>query len=196
MTHETVLTLLAHHGIREGTRVRVEDIDGEVSEGAYRGEVTYDDVNLNGPGSSDPAGIRLAQADGGECWIVSADIRSIATPPAVAMTGMDDRQSIPDDATRNAVGIGGSQLVGKTIVACYELDGSESDEVLLLCDDGTSALVGCDPGWVNDDCTVRDPERWEVYFADTTATEAGQLARDMYADRPGGRRLPGPPTRG
>lgn len=84
---------------------------------------------------------------------------------------------ITDGMTSGAAGADVSSLVGRTIVAAHEVEGSDRSEALLLLDGGTSILLSCDPGYVDEDCTIRDPRRWEVVLYDATDTPAGRAAR-------------------
>jgi len=97
-----------------------------------------------------------------------ATILSTVTPPTVT-----------DIQTREAMGADPSELVGKKIVQVVEVEDSDRCEATLVCDDGSSYLLSCDPGYGPNGLPSED--RWEFCMYDATETEAG---RKLSGSRP------------
>lgn len=85
----------------------------------------------------------------------------------------EHNETIRDDDTREALGAGASDLEGKTIVRVLPVEDSDRNESLLVCSDGTSYLLSCDPGYDEDEI-IRTPDKWEVVLYDATETDAGR----------------------
>ena|ERR1700758_1613772 len=83
--------------------------------------------------------------------------------------------TISDAMTTGAQGTSMIVALGKHLDLVYHVPDSDRDEFLLRFVDGPVLLVGCDPGYDEND--RRTNERWEVYVADATDTEAGKALR-------------------
>lgn len=88
-----------------------------------------------------------------------------------------DEPVITDEMVTGAIGLSPWQLRGRTIVEVLEIADSDRYEIALLLDDGTLAVISCDPEYAEGSDSIRTNDRWEVVLYDATDTVAGSRLR-------------------